>query len=123
MNLVSYFIYLYILILCVFIVRQKSEFIFDLVCDSFKLQDEKNKFNSWKSRIEGVGSSISSKKNSIGDNGGNAFGSTSSNSYGGTISSYYARKTEKKVINNQKEEEKPKEKQKEKKKEKEKTNE
>ena len=73
------------------IVRQKSQYIFDLVTDSFKLKDEQKKYASWKSRIEGVGSSNTSKKKNVGMDGANAFGATSSNNYGGTISAYYDR--------------------------------
>jgi len=35
MNLVSYFLYLYIFVLFFNAVREKSEYIFDLACDSF----------------------------------------------------------------------------------------
>ena len=36
------------------IVRNKSKYLVELLSDSFKLKDEKKKFSSWKSRIEGV---------------------------------------------------------------------
>ena len=38
------------------IVRNKSKYLVELLSDSFKLKDEKKKFSSWKSRIEGVAS-------------------------------------------------------------------
>ena len=38
------------------LVRNKSKYLVELLSDSFKLKDEKKKFSSWKSRIEGVAS-------------------------------------------------------------------
>ena len=72
------------------IVREKSKYIFDLLTDSFKLKEEKQKYSAWKSRIEGVGSngSISNKSKDFGFDGINSYGSTSSDCYGGTISTY-----------------------------------
>ena len=89
-------------------VREKAKHIFGLVTDSFKLKDEKKKFNSWKSRIEGVGSGssdFSSKKKNFGKDGANAYGATSSSSYGGTISTYYDKNKDKNESSNKKKKE------------------
>ena len=78
--------------------------------DSFKLKDEKKKFNSWKSRIEGVSEEGSapkaSKKKNFGKDGASAYGATSSNSYGGTISTYYDKSKDKKDKDEEKKERK-----------------
>ena len=96
-------------------VREKAKYIFELVTDSFKLKDEKKKFASWKSRIEGVGSSESStkKKKNFGKDGASAYGATSSSSYGGTISTYYDKNKDRKDKDKIKEKDKEKEKEKE----------
>ena len=88
------------LIFFINIVRNKAKYIFELLTDSFKLKDEKKKFSSWKSRIEGVGSggisSSSYSKKGYGNDGASFYGSTSSSSYGGSISTYYDRNKDKK---------------------------
>ena len=69
----------------------------ELLSDSFKLKDEKKKFSSWKSRIEGVASggvSSSSYRKKKDDN--NIYGSTSSESYGGEINIYHDKHRDKK---------------------------
>ena len=69
----------------------------ELLSDSFKLKDEKKKFSSWKSRIEGVASggvTSSSYRKKNDDN--NIYGSTSSESYGGEISIYHDKHRDKK---------------------------
>jgi len=60
-------------------IREKAKYIFSLVTDSFKLKDEKKKFASWKSRIEGVSGGSSSgakKKKNFGKDGASAYGAT-----------------------------------------------
>jgi epsin len=37
-------------------IRNKAKYLVELLSDSFKLKEEKKKFSSWKSRIEGVAS-------------------------------------------------------------------
>ena len=79
------------------IVRNKSKYLVELLSDSFKLKDEKKKFSSWKSRIEGVASegvSSSSYRKKKDDN--NIYGSTSSESYGGEINIYHDKHRDKK---------------------------
>ena len=81
----------------------------ELLSDSFKLKDEKKKFSSWKSRIEGVASGgVTSSTYKKKDE--NIYGSTSSDSYGGEISLYHDKHRDKKDKEKEKEKEKKKDK-------------
>ena len=92
---IKYYYKYYIFLSIFHIVRNKAKYIFELLTDSFKLKDEKKKFSSWKTRIEGVGSggvsSSSYKGKKFGKDGASFYGATSSDSYGGSISIYHDR--------------------------------